>query len=58
MSLLLMTKNMNTQVSKIEQIIENDKNVILEITDIMEKVNNGFFEYTIKKNHQLKSYKH
>ena len=44
----LMTKNMNTQVSKIEQIIENDKNVILEITDIMEKVNNGFFEYTIK----------
>ncbi len=43
-----MTKNMNTQVSKIEQIIENDKNVILEITDIMEKVNNGFFEYTIK----------
>ena len=44
----LMTKNMNTQVLKIEQIIENDKNVILEITDIMEKVNNGFFEYTIK----------
>src|SRR5574344_1849720 len=44
----LMTKNMNTQVSKIEQIIENDKNVILEITDIMEKVNNGFFEYSIK----------
>ena len=44
----LMTKNMNTQVEKIEIIIENDKNVILEITDVMEKVNNGFFEYTIK----------
>ncbi|MDN5064679.1 methyl-accepting chemotaxis protein [Aliarcobacter butzleri] len=44
----LMTKNMNTQVEKIERIIENDKKVILEITDIMEKVNNGFFEYSIK----------
>ncbi|MCG3704759.1 methyl-accepting chemotaxis protein [Aliarcobacter butzleri] len=44
----LMTKNMNTQVEKIEKIIENDKKVILEITDIMEKVNNGFFEYSIK----------
>ena len=44
----LMTKNMNTQVEKIEKIIENDKNVVREITDIIEKVNNGFFEYTIK----------
>ncbi|MFY4819922.1 methyl-accepting chemotaxis protein, partial [Aliarcobacter butzleri] len=44
----LMTKNMNTQVEKIEKIIENDKKVILEITDIIEKVNNGFFEYSIK----------
>lgn len=28
--------------------MENDKRVIKEITDIMEKVNNGFFEYSIK----------
>ena len=44
----LMTQNMNTQVEKIEKIVENDKNVVKEITDIIEKVNNGFFEYTIK----------
>ena len=44
----LMTNNMNIQVEKIEIIMENDKRVIKEITDIMEKVNNGFFEYSIK----------
>ncbi|MDD3008772.1 MAG: methyl-accepting chemotaxis protein [Arcobacter sp.] len=44
----LMTQNMNIQVEKIEQIMENDKKVVIEITDIMEKVNNGFFEYSIK----------
>lgn len=44
----LMTQNMNKQVEKIERIIENDKDVVREITDIIEKVNNGFFEYTIK----------
>ena len=44
----LMTNNMNIQVEKIERIMENDKRVIKEITDIMEKVNNGFFEYSIK----------
>ena len=46
----IMTKNMNIQISKIEKIIEKDKNVVLEITDIMEKINNGFFEYSIKGN--------
>ena len=46
----IMTKNMNIQISKIEKIIEKNKNVVLEITDIMEKVNNGFFEYSIKGN--------
>ena len=46
----IMTKNMNIQISKIEKIIEKDKNVVLEITDIMEKINNGFFEYSIKEN--------
>ncbi|MDZ7819104.1 MAG: methyl-accepting chemotaxis protein [Aliarcobacter sp.] len=45
----IMTQNMNSQVSRIEKIIEKDKNIVLEITDIMEKVNNGFFEYSIKE---------
>ena len=44
----LMTLNMNKEIIKIEKIIENDKEVLLEITDIVEKVNNGFFEYSIK----------
>ncbi len=44
----IMTQNMNSQVMKIEKIIENDKKVVLEITDIIEKVNNGFFQYSIK----------
>ena len=44
----LMTQNMNIQVEKIERIIENDKKVVIEITDIIEKINNGFFEYSIK----------
>ena len=44
----IMTQNMNYQVQKIERVIENDKNVVREITDIIEKVNNGFFQYTIK----------
>ncbi len=48
MSLLWWLKIWTLKFLKIEQIIENDKNVILEITDIMEKVTNGFFEYTIK----------
>jgi methyl-accepting chemotaxis protein len=45
----IMTKNMNEQVLRIEKIIEKDKNVVLEITDVMGKVNNGFFEYSIKQ---------
>ncbi|MBU0924175.1 nitrate- and nitrite sensing domain-containing protein [bacterium] len=45
----IMTKNMNEQVLKIEKIIEKDKNVVLEITDVIGKVNNGFFEYSIKQ---------
>ncbi|OCL94412.1 methyl-accepting chemotaxis protein [Arcobacter porcinus] len=43
----LMTKNMNEQVLKIEKISKNDKQVIVEITNIMEKVNRGFFEHSI-----------
>jgi methyl-accepting chemotaxis protein len=45
----VMTKEMNIQIKKIEDIQEHDKKVILEISDVMEKVNNGFFEYTIKE---------
>ncbi|TLS73065.1 chemotaxis protein [Aliarcobacter thereius] len=43
----LMTKNMNEQVLKIEKISNNDKQVIVEITKIMENVNKGFFEHSI-----------
>ncbi|WP_418181011.1 methyl-accepting chemotaxis protein [Aliarcobacter lanthieri] len=53
----LMTKNMNTQVLKIEKITENDKQAILEIADIMGKVNNGFFEYSIKAKPSTKELK-
>ncbi len=45
----IMTRGMNEQIKKIEQIQEQDKKVVLEISDVMEKVNNGFFEYTIKQ---------
>ena len=45
----IMTREMNEQIKKIEQIQEQDKKVVLEISDVMEKVNNGFFEYTIKQ---------
>jgi methyl-accepting chemotaxis protein len=45
----IMTRDMNLQIKKIEDIQEHDKKVILEISDVMEKVNNGFFEYTIKE---------
>ena len=45
----IMTKEMNSQIIRIEQIQEQDKKVVLEISDVMEKVNNGFFEYTIKQ---------
>jgi methyl-accepting chemotaxis protein len=45
----IMTKEMNSQIIKIEQIQEQDKKVVLEISDVIEKVNNGFFEYTIKQ---------
>ena len=43
-----MTQEMNKQIEKIEKIIEQDKKVVLEISDVMEKVSNGFFEHQIK----------
>jgi len=45
----IMTREMNSQIIRIEQIQEQDKKVVLEISDVMEKVNNGFFEYSIKQ---------
>ena len=43
-----MTKDMNEQIKKTEYIIEQDKKVVNEIDNIMGKVINGFFGYTIK----------
>ena len=45
----IMTREMNAQIKRIEEIQEQDKKVVHEISDVMEKVNNGFFEYTIKE---------
>ena len=42
-----MTINMNKQILKTEKILEQDKKVVSEITDVIEKVSNGFFEYSI-----------
>ena len=42
-----MTEDMNAQIKKIKKIIEQDKKVVSEISDIMGKVSNGFFEYKI-----------
>jgi methyl-accepting chemotaxis protein len=44
-----MTANMNLQVEKTEKLIEQDKKVVVEINDVMDKVANGFFGYTIKE---------
>ena len=44
-----MTQNMNEQILKTEAILEKDKGVVSEITDVIEKVSNGFFEYSIHK---------
>ncbi len=45
----IMTREMNGQINKIQEIQKQDKKVVLEISDVMEKVNNGFFEYSIKQ---------
>ena len=42
-----MHKNMKKRVNEIEKIIEQDKKVVNEISDVMEKVANGFFQYSI-----------
>ena len=42
-------KARSLQINKIQEIQKQDKKVVLEISDVMEKVNNGFFEYSIKQ---------
>ncbi len=42
-----MTEDMNEGIKKTSFIIEQDKKVVQEIDDIMQKVGNGFFTYTI-----------
>ena len=43
-----MTRDMNIQIEKTSFILEQNKKVVLEIDDIMGKISNGFFGYTIK----------
>ena len=43
-----MSENINKQIEKISHLIEQDKNVVAEIDDVMKKVKNGFFCYNIK----------
>ncbi len=43
-----MTRMLNKQMEKISAIIEQDKKVVLEIEDVVQKVNNGFFGYSVK----------
>ena len=42
-----MNEHMNEQMQKVKAIIEQDRNVVAEITDVVEKVSNGFLEYNI-----------
>ena len=44
-----MTQEMNAQIVKTEALIEQDKKVVQEIDDVMGKVANGFFGYTVKE---------
>jgi len=40
---------LSTQVKKVEETMEQDHRVVLEIDDVMQKVSNGFFGYTVKQ---------
>ncbi|QDF28841.1 methyl-accepting chemotaxis protein [Halarcobacter anaerophilus] len=42
-----MNEHMNEQMQKVKRIIEQDREVVAKITDVVEKVSNGFLEYTI-----------
>ena len=55
-----MTKMVNENIKKTSQFIEDDKNVLEEIDCVIEKVNNGFFQFTVQnstKNHQVEELK-
>ncbi|NQY21380.1 MAG: HAMP domain-containing protein [Campylobacteraceae bacterium] len=41
--------NFNKYLNNIESGLEKDKEVVIEVKDIIEKVNNGFYVYSIKK---------
>ncbi|MFK2822594.1 methyl-accepting chemotaxis protein [Arcobacter sp. YIC-80] len=45
----LMTKEMNKQIVKIKEIIEQDRKVVSELSDIAQKTSNGFLQYQIKE---------
>ena len=47
-----MAKVVNENISKTQNLIEQDKKVIDEIDNVIEKVNNGFFQFTIKQSTQ------
>jgi len=42
-----MTEDMNKQIVKIKNIIEQDRKVVIELSDVVEKVSNGFLNYKI-----------
>ncbi|WP_321315398.1 methyl-accepting chemotaxis protein [Halarcobacter sp.] len=44
-----MNEHMNKQMQKVKSIIEQDREVVAEITDVVEKVSNGFLEYNINQ---------
>ncbi|XOB63743.1 methyl-accepting chemotaxis protein [Campylobacterota bacterium DY0563] len=44
-----MNQHMNEQMQKVKSIIEQDRNVVAEISDVVEKVSNGFLEYNINQ---------
>ncbi|MGA1932510.1 methyl-accepting chemotaxis protein [Arcobacter sp. YIC-464] len=45
----LMTKDMNEQIVKIRDIIEQDRKVVSELADVAQKTSNGFLQYQIKQ---------
>ncbi len=44
-----MTQMINNQIEKITKIIEQDKRVVTEIEEVVHKVSNGFFGYSVKE---------
>lgn len=44
-----MTEMINRQIDKITRIIEQDKKVVTEIEEVVHKVSNGFFGYSVKE---------